>query len=222
MPSFPARRWRDGLSERIRRVTRWVGWLWVWAIWGVLPVFASDRSDGLDVETGAISEGKTSAYFYLGQFSDTRFNQVVRGNTEFQSSWIAVAGFARELSTIGRHLTVEAEWQLGQHFGKQHHQELNALVVFRWDRFPWNEVLPTAVAYGNGFSYATRPPAVEQASRRDPARFLFYFYVELEASRPRLPDWSLFLRLHHRSGVFGVVSDAPGSNFAGLGLRYRF
>jgi hypothetical protein len=30
------------------------------------------------------------------------------------------------------------------------------------------------------------------------------------------------VRIHHRSGVFGLVSDARGSNFIGLGVRRRY
>jgi hypothetical protein len=46
--------------------------------------------------------------------------------------------------------------------------------------------------------------------------------VEIEAGPPA-GRWSGFLRIHHRSGAFGLYGDVRGgSNFVGLGARYRF
>ncbi|MEO0652236.1 MAG: hypothetical protein AAFZ65_16295, partial [Planctomycetota bacterium] len=40
----------------------------------------------------------------------------------------------------------EWEGQFAQHFGDQDHQEINALAVLRWQRFPWSETLRTTAA----------------------------------------------------------------------------
>jgi hypothetical protein len=53
-------------------------------------------------------------------------------------------------------------------------------------------------------------------------RALVHLMFEVTCAPPQTRDWSLFLRIHHRSGVFGLVSDADGSNFIGLGLRHHF
>lgn len=174
------------------------------------------------MEPIAASERKASLFLYVGQYSSNRFNQIVRFNADFESSWVAVAGVSRELMTLGPHLVIEGEGQLGQHWGQQSHQEINGLVAFRWTRFPWNETVPTSVAYASGLSFAFQRPNIEQRRDQEAERLLKYLMVELEAGLPHRPDLSLFFRIHHRSGVFGILSDARGSNFVGFGIRNRF
>jgi len=43
--------------------------------------------------------------------------------------------------------------------------------------------------------------------------------IEMAFSHPRHPEWAGFVRVHHRSGLYGVVSDPGGSNFIGVGVR---
>jgi hypothetical protein len=86
----------------------------------------------------------------------------------------------------------------------------------RWIRFLW-----TSFAVGSGLSLAFQRPPIEETIHHPPERLLKYILFELEATRPGWGDWSGFIRIHHRSGVFGLLSDARGSNFVGLGLRRR-
>jgi DNA-binding NarL/FixJ family response regulator len=64
--------------------------------------------------------------------------------------------------------------------------------------------------------------------RRDPGaatskRLLNYLLAEIELVRPCLPQWSTFIRVHHRSGMFGMYGGVEGgSNFIGAGIRYYF
>jgi hypothetical protein len=47
--------------------------------------------------------------------------------------------------------------------------------------------------------------------------------VELAFAPPSQPNWSVFLRVHHRSGVHGLFNGVSGgSNFLALGVRYGF
>jgi hypothetical protein len=45
--------------------------------------------------------------------------------------------------------------------------------------------------------------------------------VEIEAGPPD-EDWSVILRLHHRSEAFGLVADEGGSNALVFGFKQRF
>jgi len=120
----------------------------------------------------------------------------------------------------------EVEGQLVRHWGEQSHYEFNALWLARWQRFPWDRWVDTRIAGGHGLSYATeRPPLEPRASRedRDSTRLLTYLMAEVEVAAPGAQHWRGFLRVHHRSGVFGLHSGVRGgSNFVGLGIRYRF
>lgn len=120
----------------------------------------------------------------------------------------------------------EAEEQVGQHFGDQDHLEVNALVIFRWTRFPWHEVMPTTFALGDGLSYAFEKPALEEelhAHEGGTNELLNYLLLELTFAAPSWRHWSVVGRVHHRSGVFGLFDGVDGgSNILTLGLRYDF
>jgi hypothetical protein len=120
----------------------------------------------------------------------------------------------------------DAEGQIVRHFGDQDHFEFNALVVARWRPSRLQETIRTAFAVGEGFSYATEVPPLEPREAREDeksAKLLNYLMLEVELAPPSARHWSGFLRIHHRSGIFRLISDVKGgSNFIGLGVRYRF
>lgn len=93
----------------------------------------------------------------------------------------------------------------------------------RWSEFPWNTYLMTSFAIGEGISYATSIPSLEGKSSDNTKRMLNYMLLEATFSLPSKPRWQLVLRLHHRSGAYGLYhAGNTGSNNVGLGLRYLF
>jgi hypothetical protein len=166
---------------------------------------------------------------YGGVYSPNRFIELIGIRQETlradTSSGLVAVALARELGHTGESLRWELEVQLVQHWGVQRHQEVNVVLVARWLRFPWNHLVATSLAFGQGLSYATRVPPLEP--RADPdegesARLLNYLLMELELGPPNSP-WRGFARVHHRSGAFGVYGGVRGgSNFVALGVRYQF
>ena len=128
------------------------------------------------------------------------------------------------------------EWEVNAvHWtGQQDHQELAGLALFRWQSLPWDEWVDTSFAMGNGLSWATEEPRLEEAFHPDTGstRLLYHIVLEAEFARPRargprashwLDPWATFLRVHHRSGIFGTFDGVDGgSNVIALGLRYRW
>ena len=105
--------------------------------------------------------------------------------------------------------------------------ELDPFVMFRWNKFPWNQYLMTSFGIGEGLSYATRIPAEEAKDAEqagDPTKHLINFLtLELTAALPSYPQWQLVSRIHHRSGAFGTYGAGnSGSNALTLGIRYSF
>jgi hypothetical protein len=76
-------------------------------------------------------------------------------------------------------------------------------------------------AVGEGISYALSRPTFEGLENNErPRKFLNYLAFEAEISHPALAGVSLVSRLHHRSGIFGLIApQGSGSNILGLGLR---
>ncbi len=163
-------------------------------------------------------------YAYRGRWSKTIFVRIVfRLETDFRDSWITAAGIGKDIFSFGKNLQAEGEINAGKHCGKQTHPEINALLSLRWKKFPWDRHLNTSLAFGSGISYAGGTPSIERRRKTsDPVRPLKYMMIEKEAILPGLDGWSLFLRVHHRSGVFGLFQDAQGSNIVGLGIRGSF
>jgi hypothetical protein len=169
-------------------------------------------------------ERKWSVFAYGGQWSDNPIGKILLFQTKFENSYVWAAGISRKIIDITDDLLIEAELGAARHTGLQDHFELNASFNLRWHNFPWDNFVNTSIAYGLGPSYANRRPPVEESSRQKPAHVLVFMPLEITLAPPKqhnLP-WEFIVRVHHRSGAFGVVSDAKGSNFVTVGLRYRF
>lgn len=163
--------------------------------------------------------------YYFGQYSDTAFNEIIRFNTEFESSYVHVASVGKALGVYRDSIQYELEAQVSKHTGDQDHEEINGVFTLRWLPFIWDDFLDTSFAFGNGFSYATEDPPLEIRDSDDDetSKWLYYFLVEMAFAVPKSTNWDLFIRIHHRSSVFGAINNVvAGSNFVGLGLRYRF
>ncbi|NPU83455.1 MAG: hypothetical protein HPY65_03120 [Syntrophaceae bacterium] len=145
-------------------------------------------------------------------------------NPDFDSAYHFVAfAVSRRMWSWTRHIDWELEGQAVKHFGDQNHMEFNALLIARWLTFPWDSYLDTSFAVGNGLSYATRTPRIEEIQHDKTSQLLDYMLFELTFSLPEQPRWSLVLRIHHRSGVYGLFNGVHGaSNALGAGLKYHF
>jgi hypothetical protein len=102
--------------------------------------------------------------------------------------------------------------------------ELDPYLAFRWANLPWDHYVNTSFALGEGVSYVTSYPSLEKhANHSNTRRFLNYLMFEATVASPALPRVQLLIRIHHRSGAFGLYrAKNAGSNDIGLGLRFLF
>lgn len=80
-------------------------------------------------------------------------------------------------------------------------------------------------AWGVGLSYSLGRPWSDYTDPDQPGgyRLLFHMAPEIALQHSALPDWSLSLRLHHRSGLYGLFGPRRvGSNHLMLMLMHRF
>lgn len=126
----------------------------------------------------------------------------------------------------GRWFRWELEGQLVQHYRQQDHLESNLTLIARKMSTPWDDTLDTRFAIGQGLSWAFEEPSLEprpQKGRGETTQLLNYIMLEAEVVMPGNDRLSLFARLHHRSGIFGLFDGVHGgSNFLGVGVRYGF
>jgi hypothetical protein len=118
--------------------------------------------------------------------------------------------------------SIELEGQIGRHFGLQDHGEVTLALLWR----SRDLAIPLTdgrlnFAIGEGLSYALSRPTYEGIVHgQEPRKFLNYLAFEAEFSHPSLPGVSVVPRVHHRSGIFGVIApQGSGSDFVGIGLR---
>ena len=100
-----------------------------------------------------------------------------------------------------------------------------AAFFFRYRGFPWDRYVVTTAAISTGFNYASEISDKEQDRAKDGegSQLMHFFSPEITFAAPRHPQYELLFRFHHRSGVFGLVSDAwGGAQYGTIGLRWRF
>jgi ferredoxin len=168
----------------------------------------------------AASTRERSVFAYGGKWSDNLWNEIIRGETELRSSYVWVAGASQKIRDLGENLGVEGEVNVAVHSGRQSHFELSTAAILRWHAFPWRRYVATSLGYGLGLSWALDRPPIEEQPERRASRTLIFMPTELTFGPPGAA-WEVMLRIHHRSGAFGVFKDAGGSNFIALGLRFR-
>lgn len=108
--------------------------------------------------------------------------------------------------------------------------EMDGVLVLRWLKFPWSDYIDIDFAAGEGFSYSTMYPPIEEEPHSvnhgfdyHKSKFLNYLMLELTFALPQYSSWHVIYRVHHRSGDFGLINGvADGSNYLCLGIRYDF
>ncbi len=99
--------------------------------------------------------------------------------------------------------------------------EFNPYIIFRWANYPWNHYVNTSLALAEGVSYDSSVSYMERRGNDNFKRLINYLMFELTLSAPSKPDLQLVLRVHHRSGAYGLYqADNTGSNDIGIGIRY--
>lgn len=176
-------------------------------------------------------DGKCGTALYLGTYVEDSMSDI---STSGQSptSWdygeddhFVGTALSREVLAFWRHWTLEPEVGLGQRFGRQSATEVWGAFYFRYHGFPWDHVVLTTAALSTGLNWASEVTYVEQDRARDDegSQLMHYFAPEITFARPSRPDLEFLIRFHHRSGVFGLVSDAwGGAQYLSAGIRVRF
>lgn len=185
--------------------------------WNVRELFAPCRGD-------------CSVALYGGNYVEDSMSDVLILDPstpftwDYQADHFVGTTIARDVGQLWR-FRLEPEVGLGQRFGQQSVTEVWGALFFRYRGFPWDDILTTTIAFSTGLNYASEVSDIEQDRAKDDegSRLMHYFSPEVTFALPSRPDLELMFRFHHRSGVFGLVSDAfGGAQYGTVGLRVRF
>lgn len=174
-------------------------------------------------QRNAAAEEKWFVGLYGGQVTGGTVKEIFDSEADYMNSRFCAFIVGKPFWSYKDFIGMEAEGQIVRHWEFQEHFEFNALLVIRWLLFPWDRYVDTSFAFGEGVSYATEDPEIEVQTHDNVSKFLNYLMFELSFQIPKQSRWSVFARLHHRSGIFGFINGVSGaSNAVGAGLRYSF
>jgi hypothetical protein len=123
-------------------------------------------------------------------------------------------------------LTVGADFNVSRHFGGENYSEFAFAPTLTWDWFPWNNYVYTRYRVGPiGISYDTSKSALEatQTFGRRTTKLLNYAMAELILAPSKDSKWEVFGGVHHRCGVYGLISHVNGGeSYTYVGFRAGF
>ncbi len=200
--------------------------------WPAVAALAQDRFGWVQWHPlDAPCAGNCAAAAYAGWYVENSLGQVLVTSPETPFTWdyrgdyIVATAVSRRIATLWGHVDIEPEFGVGQRFGQQHETEIWGAAFFRYRGFPWDRYVVNTVAVSTGLNYATDISNEEEDRAKDDtgSRWMHFFAPEITFAAPRAPQYELLFRIHHRSGVFGLISDAwGGAQYGTIGLRVRF
>lgn len=174
--------------------------------------------------------GDCSTVVFAGSYVETGMGDIVT-SLSFPNRWDIVrddklvgVALSRRVGHLW-HFDLEPEIGLARRSGRQDETEVWGALFARYRGFPWDHRLITTVAVSTGLNWANDISAVERERAHDGhgSQLMHYFAPEITFALPSAPQNELVFRFHHRSGVFGLISDAiGGAQYATVGLRIRF
>ncbi|MEZ5541704.1 MAG: hypothetical protein R3F42_06640 [Pseudomonadota bacterium] len=189
--------------------------------------------------SGCLDAGELA--LFAGQGADVNLPDIIpklfRQEIEMDPTYFWGLNYSREIELQGHNpvsrflldygITPEWEVQLTKHRGLQDNYEAHLAWLLRTGNLELGSIATVNLATGMGPSYAFSKPTYEDGPDGQPNQgeyqFQNYITFELEFGTPVLPDWSLALRVHHRSGMYGLIAPRRvGSNFFALGIRHTF
>ncbi len=178
------------------------------------------------VETAGDRGGDWAVTVYGGLVSENKFSRLLftpwDAEVDEDTPWLGLS-LSKRMWTWGEDIAFELEGGAGYRFGDEKTGEFWGALYTRYDGFFWNDTIYTTIAGSTGLNYATRVSPFERNKRDGGAKLLHYFAPEITFADPDDKNLELVVRLHHRSGVFGLFDGvSSGTNTVTLGLRKRF
>ena len=212
-------RWKLSISRKASRVGR----LGIIALQFTLVATIGQPIQAEELQDDVPEDPRHGIAVYGGPASPTPLLEIARFRELglIPESMLAIS-YSYRIYTAWQALAFELESTLGKHTERWDLYSIAGAFIVRWLRPPWSSVTPGSFAFGNGMSYATGFLDAETKYIFPNSRPLYHFSLEATASIPGWRGWEGLIRIHHRSGAFGMFDGVVGgSDFICLGLRKR-
>ena len=166
-----------------------------------------------------------SVLVFTGAFSKGNLQQSLTPFYPHESNYLVGAAYARDFTNLNWGFVLGGEIGYAARFGNDRgSSELWLGPTLRHRGFPIGNLFTLAPALSLGFSAVTAPIGIEtdrEIKHTGTAGILFRFSPELAFRFKAWPNFELVYRVHHRSGLYGVLGDLKeGSNAHVIGLRW--
>lgn len=182
------------------------------------------RAEPGSTETlGLTKASRWSIGGYAGVLSGSAFYETLT-NIRYRPSYIAAVDVTYSAFTFDSlPLAIDIDTTVAKRFGQDSQWDFGIIPMARWKYFPWNDYLYTNLRVGLiGVSYVTgiSPWELHWSGNDRGSQFLNYLAVEVDvAPKPESPS-EFFVRVHHRSGAWGLINGTyGGSTYVTLGWR---
>lgn len=176
--------------------------------------------------------GSCSFSFYVGRGVEDKMLDIFVKDIDSPSNWdysdnyIAAFSASKIFMNFDDLFHIEPELGFAKRFGDAQELELWAAIYFRWLYFPWNHILRTTIGVPTGLNYASGIPEFElgRAGNKSnkTSRWMHFLAPEVTFAFPEKDSREIFVRFHHRSGAYGLITDYGGIQFLTFGARHRF
>jgi hypothetical protein len=160
-----------------------------------------------------------------GAFSKGDLGQSLNPFYPHESNYILGVAYARDFVNLDWGFVLGGEFGFAARFGNDRgSSEFWAGPALRHRGIPIGNLFVLSPALILGFSVATAPIGIEtdrESAHSGSASLLFRFSPELAFRFKTWPNFEFVYRIHHRSGLYGVLGDLKeGSNAHVIGLRW--
>ncbi|MEX1147531.1 MAG: hypothetical protein WEB93_04020 [Sphingomonadales bacterium] len=194
--------------------------------WALACGGVTARADEMHTVTPKEPDRNEYVSVYVGKSITSKFSSIFiePHQSRFERTFLASTAYGREIMRFGDRASVEIEANVARRFGDANLWEFTLVGQFRWLDFPWNHRVLTTAGVGIGPSYATKISETEmQKGGGKGSHVLNYFSPEVTFAHPDRPNVEWMVRIHHRSGIFGLINGVSGgSNHVSTGLRVRY
>ncbi len=165
-----------------------------------------------------------SAHVYFGPASPTALLDVVKARgVQFEPFFQFSLGGAWQFASLGPYFGSGIEATLTKHTESWDLFSASSALWIRWTLLPWSRWVRSGFKAGAGLSYATDYLVAETAHIARSSKLLFHVILEFDVFPFGELPWGFLLRVHHRSGIFGLFEGVVGgSDFICLGLRFAY
>lgn len=188
---------------------------------------ASAQVFGTDPDAGRLDYDRT-VFFFGGRFQEGLFEDFTRPTTlTFEDAYFLGAG--AQYFFLGREhdMHVGLEAGIAGRFSPNDPASVEAWggIVLRHDGLVFFDSFRVSPSVTLGVSMVSAPVGVEAeraAIEGSDPHVLVYLAPELIVTPVAMPDTEFFLRLQHRSGGLGLITNFDGSNAVTAGIRLKY